>query len=41
MFTGIVEETGIIKVIHHGSVDSFIKIQADKIFEDICDSKAY
>lgn len=35
MFTGIVEETGIIKSIHHGSVDSFIKIQADKIFEDM------
>ena len=35
MFTGIVEETGIVKAIYHGSVDSFIKVQADKIFEDM------
>jgi riboflavin synthase len=35
MFTGIVEETGIVKAVQKGSTSSFIKIQADKIFEDI------
>lgn len=34
MFTGIVEEVGTVKTVQKGS-SSFIKIQADKIFEDI------
>lgn len=34
MFTGIVEEVGTVKAVQKGS-SSFIKIQADKIFEDI------
>ena len=35
MFTGIIEEVGTVKAIQRGSASSFIKIQADKIFEDI------
>lgn len=35
MFTGIIEEIGTVMAVHHGSSSSFIKIQADKIFEDI------
>lgn len=35
MFTGIIEEVGTVMAVHHGSSSSFIKIQADKIFEDI------
>ncbi len=34
MFTGIVEEVGTVKAVQKGS-SSFIKIQADRIFEDI------
>lgn len=35
MFTGIIEEVGTVIAVHHGSSSSFIKIQADKIFEDM------
>lgn len=35
MFTGIIEEIGIVKAVQHGSANSFIRIQADRIFEDI------
>lgn len=35
MFTGIVEEVGRVKAIQKGSVSSFIKIEAEKIFGDI------
>ncbi|MDE5558991.1 MAG: riboflavin synthase [Ruminococcus sp.] len=35
MFTGIIEEIGIVKEIRHSGDSSFIKIQAEKIFEDM------
>ncbi|MBQ8297183.1 MAG: riboflavin synthase [Ruminococcus sp.] len=35
MFTGIVEEVGTVKAIQKGSSSSFIRIQADRIFEDM------
>lgn len=35
MFTGIIEEIGTVKEIHHGGDSSFIKIHAEKIFEDM------
>lgn len=35
MFTGIIEEVGTVKAVQKGSASSFIKVQADKIFEDM------
>ena len=35
MFTGIIEETGTVKEVYHGSVSSFISIFAKKILTDI------
>ena len=35
MFTGIIEEIGKVQAIQHGGNSSFIKIQAEKILEDI------
>lgn len=35
MFTGIIEEIGTVKEIRHSGDSSFIKIQAEKIFEDM------
>lgn len=35
MFTGIVEEVGTVKAVQKGSASSFIKVQANKIFEDM------
>lgn len=35
MFTGIIEEIGKVKAIQKGSVSSFIKVEADKIFSDM------
>lgn len=35
MFTGIIEEIGTVKEIRHIGNNSFIKIQAEKIFEDM------
>lgn len=35
MFTGIVEEIGIVKAVQRGSASSFIKIGAELIFEDL------
>ncbi|MCM1506301.1 MAG: riboflavin synthase [Ruminococcus flavefaciens] len=35
MFTGIIEEVGTVKEIRHSGDSSFIKIQAEKIFEDM------
>ena len=36
MFTGIIEEKGTVKEIRHSGDASFIKIEADKIFSDLC-----
>lgn len=35
MFTGIIEEVGTVKAVQKGSVSSFIRIEADKIFDDM------
>lgn len=35
MFTGIIEEIGIVKAVQRGSASSFIKIGAELIFEDL------
>ena len=35
MFTGIVEEIGAVRAVHHGSDSSFIKICAKKVLSDI------
>ncbi len=34
MFTGIIEETGIVKTVQRSGNSSFIRIQADKVLED-------
>ncbi|MBR6243642.1 MAG: riboflavin synthase [Ruminococcus sp.] len=36
MFTGIIEEKGTVKEIRHSGDASFIKIEADRIFSDLC-----
>ncbi len=35
MFTGIIEETGVVAAVMNGSASSFIRINADKILSDI------
>ena len=35
MFTGIVEEIGIIKGIKKGSTSSYIEVNAEKVLEDV------
>ena len=34
MFTGIIEETGIVKMLRRGSSSSFLRIQAEKVLEN-------
>ena len=37
MFTGIIEEIGIIQAVHHGPASSLLTIQAAKVLEDVKD----
>lgn len=37
MFTGIIEEVGTVQALQHGGNTSFIKIQAEKILDDVHD----
>lgn len=37
MFTGIIEEIGIIQAVHHGPASSLLTIRAEKVLEDVKD----